>query len=150
MTGLFAFFLSGTLSAQAGPDDVTESKLKKFWASHIQPIIDLDREKIIDQTNFPLAGEWYAEFDMWESTPEELQEAYVERLDEIFDEEFRKTLAGLTWENLEVGELEDGYLINLPLLFVEEVDGDIYESAMILEFTMINNKWMLTAIMFAG
>jgi len=150
LLGLFLAFLSFQVHAQAGPDDVTPEKLHAFWNSNIQAMINLDKEKIVEQTNFPLAGEWYAVFDMWESTEEELQEAYVERLEELYNEEFRSILRGYTWENIGVADTEEGTFLSIYILFEEIIDDEVLESAIILEFSLIEENWMLTAMTFAG
>lgn len=148
--GALLLFFPSQLLAQAGPDDVTPAKLEAFWNDNVTAIIKLDRKKIIEQTYFPLEGEWFVVFDMWESTEEELQEAYKERMEEIFDQELRDLLAENTAEILSVEEYEEDTILSLPLFFDVEVDGDIYESTVILEFRMIAEKWMLTAIHYAG
>lgn len=150
LLGLFLTFSTFQVNAQAGPDDVTPEKLQAFWNSNIQAMINLDREKIIEQTNFPLAGEWYAVFDMWESTEEELHEAYVERLEELYNEEFRAILSKYTWENIGVADTEEGTYLTVYILFEEIIDGEVMESAIILEFGLYDENWMLHAMTFAG
>ncbi|OFZ40564.1 MAG: hypothetical protein A3D92_11545 [Bacteroidetes bacterium RIFCSPHIGHO2_02_FULL_44_7] len=150
LLGFFLAFFSFQVHAQAGPDDVTPEKLQAFWNSNIQAMISLDKEKIIEQTYFPLAGEWYAIFDMWESTEEELQEVYVERLEEMYNEEFRSVLSSYTWENIGVAETEEGTFLSIYILFEEVIDDEVLESAIILEFSLIEENWMLTAMTFAG
>lgn len=150
LIGLFLTFSAFQAHAQAGPDDVTPEKLQAFWNSNIQAMINLDREKIVEQTYFPLAGEWYAVFDMWESTEEELHEAYVERLEELYNEEFRAMLREYTWENIGVADTEEGTYLTIYLLFEEVIEEEVMESAIILEFGLIEENWMLTGMTFAG
>lgn len=152
----FIFFLSVVIgsmtqvSAQAGMEDVSDSEIQKFWKSNIGAIISLDNEKIIAQTYFPLGGEWNFVLDMYDASEADLEKAYKNRLDEIFDEDLRSILKGMTWESVAIIEYEEGVTLSVIVLSEEIYEEEVIEFGVELSFDKIDDKWMLVAINYMG
>lgn len=139
--------LSGFAQEEA---EFSKEELQKLWNSNVKAIIDLDQEKIIQQTNFPLEGDWFAAYELWDASEEELQEAYTNDPAVVFDQETRDILRQMTWEDIIVNDYEEGVVLSVPIYTTYEVDGEFYEFATFLEFASIDDQWMLIAIVYAG
>jgi hypothetical protein len=151
---LFLFLVTSSFvktSAYAQDGAVfSEAELQKFWDSNIKAIVDLDADKIIQQTNFPLQGDWYVAYELWEASDEELEQAYKNDPGVVFDPDVRSMLASMTWENVTVNDYEEGIVLTVPVYLTYEEEGEIYEFATIFEFATIDEQWMLIAIVYAG
>lgn len=145
---LFAFL--GKVNAQAGMDDVTDAELQKFWKSNIGAIVSLDKPKVIAQTYFPLGGEWNFVLDVYDVSEEELEAAYKERLEEIFDEDLRSRLKEMTWESVAILDFEEGILLSVIVLSEEVYEEEVIEFGVELSFDKIDGKWMLVSINYMG
>lgn len=145
---LFAFL--GKVNAQAGMDDVTDTELQKFWKSNIGAIVSLDKPKVIAQTYFPLGGEWNFVLDVYDVSEEELEAAYKERLEEIFDEDLRSRLKEMTWESVAILDFEEGILLSVIVLSEEVYEEEVIEFGVELSFDKIDGKWMLVSINYMG
>lgn len=124
-----------------------------FWDSNIQSIIDFDKAKIIEETNFPLEGSWGYTIELETSPDQWTKEDYVNNLDKIFNEELRNNLMSKTYNDLvhykdETGTLS--FIINLNFLTKDPEIGESFESSTILFFKMFDNKWKLYSIEYAG
>lgn len=147
---IFFFTTASLASAQAGMDDVTDAEIQKFWKSNIGAIISLDKEKIITQTYFPLGGEWNFVLDLYDANEADLEVAYKERLDEIFDEDLRTRLKGMSWESVGIIEYEEGVTLSVIILSEEIYEEEVIEFGVELSFDKIDDKWMLVAINYMG
>lgn len=143
------FFLHHAVLAQ-DVEEFDQAVLQKVWNSNIKAIIDLDVDKIVSQTNFPLTGDWFAAYELWEASNEELQEAYTADPGVVFDEDLRNMLRQMTWEDIVVDELDGGTILSVPIYITFEEEGEVYEFATILEFADFGEEWLLVAIFFAG
>lgn len=142
-------FLSFFSLGQATSKDVVLS----FWDSNIQSIIDFDKAKIIEETNFPLEGSWGYTIELETSPDQWTKDDYVNNIDKIFNEELRKNLMGKTYNDLvhykdETGTLS--FIISLNFLTKDPETGESFESSTIMFFKMFDNKWKLYSIEYAG
>lgn len=142
-------FVKSSAYAQEGAV-FSEEELQKFWNSNIKAIVELDQEKIIQQTNFPLQGDWYVAYELWDASEEELQEAFTTDPGVVFDPDVRSMLGSMTWQNVIVNDYEEGVVLTVPVYLSYEAEGEIYEFATIFEFATIDEQWMLIAIVYAG
>ncbi|GEM_PF-2497489 len=133
--------------------EVNDNMLKELWESHIVPIRQLDEKTIIDQTHFPLKGEWFWEYqadyeqrgEIWNE-----RQAFEMHLSDIFYEDMRKGLDNYSWKDLENIEGENGQKLRLVASYTEEIEFNYVEFAYALEFEFLEGKWWLIAIHFIG
>jgi hypothetical protein len=146
---LFTLFSYNPVCAQEGAQ-YDQQELQNLWNSNIRAIIDLDVEKIIQQTNFPLQGDWYVAYELWDASEEELQEAYINDPGVVFDPDTRARLAEMSWEEIVVNDYEEGIVLSVPVYLSYEAEGEIYEFVTFYEFAKIEEQWMLIGIVYAG
>jgi hypothetical protein len=143
------YFLTLTVLGQATNRDVVLS----FWNSNVQSILNFDKAKIIEETNFPLEGSWGYTIEL-ESGPDKwTKDDFVNNIDKIFTEELRTNLKGKTYNDLVHYKDETGtliFIINLSFLTKDEASGETFESSTILFFKMFDNHWKLYSIEYAG
>lgn len=131
----------------------TRDVVINFWDTAIQPIIDLDKEKIIEHTNFPLQGSWGYQLDLSTGPDEWTKDDFTSHLEMIFNEETRallkqKTINDLVHYTNEAGEFE--FIINVNFYSIQEETGDQYESVTIFYFKKFEDVWKLYSIEYAG
>lgn len=146
---LLLFLVSLCSLGQGTNKDVVLS----FWNSNIQSIINLDKAKIIEETNFPLEGSWGYVLELKTSPEQWTKEDFVNNIDKIFNEELRNNLKSKTYNDLvhykdETGTLS--FIINLNFSTKDDQSGETFESSTILFFKMFDNHWKLYSIEYAG
>lgn len=126
-----------------GFSQITEQDAKDLWSDNIQAIATLDKEKIIEQTRFPLEGEWALMLDLMDGGTE-LE--YAKNLEYIFPEALRTALISSTHQELR----PDGE--NLVYTYMETYTEDDMEFEFMTFYTFqkIAGKWMLISIISAG
>lgn len=144
------FLTLNNVLAQAGMEDVTDGEIQKFWNSNIRAIINLDKGRIISQTYFPLAGEWNYVLDIYDANESDMEQAYKDRLEEIFDEDLRSHLKLMTWESAAIIEYEEGVTLSVIVLSEEVYEDEVIEFGVELSFDKINDQWMLVSINYMG
>ena len=109
--------------------------VRNFWDTNIMEIIRLDKEKIMEHTNYPVEGSWGYVLEL-ESEPENWSETdFNAGIPVIFNDEMRIALRGKTYNDLvhfenEAGELE--FILQVSTITSTE-DGD-FESSTFLYF----------------
>lgn len=145
-----AFLLTSvllSLSCFAQPGD---GEIEEVWNTHVQAIIELDQEGIRKQCNDFVGGEWgyiiglETEPETW--TVDEL----VANAEILFLEEEREDLKYGDPSMFELVEGENGFELHLTLYSEFEEDGEVYESATILVYQIIDGEWKLCFIYLAG
>jgi hypothetical protein len=130
---------------------VSAEELQTFWDSCIEPIKNLDKEKLNRIVSFPLEGEWGYLIGL-EKDGKELNEAdFYNNLDKVFYPEFLDSLQKKTIKDLEISmtaQKEPELLLSLG--FEKWMDDFKAESSIILRFKKIQGKWMLYVIQLAG
>jgi hypothetical protein len=142
---LALMFVSSFTFAQPGEDE-----LLGVWNNQVQAIIDLDLDGIRNQCNDYVGGEWGYIVGL-ENLPEEWTVGeLIKNAEVIFLEEVRADLKYGDHTMLELVEGENGFEIHLTLYDEVEEDGEIYESATILVYELIEGEWKLSFIYIAG
>lgn len=142
-------FLSSILFAQSTPRDVVIS----FWNSNIKAIVELDKETILNQTNFPLEGSWGYALELDKAPEEWSKDDYTNNLSKIFNEETRDQLKQKTFNDLVHYKNEQGeliYIVNVVFNTKMEGSDEYMESSTIFFFKMFDSKWKLYSIEYAG
>lgn len=142
-------FLTSVLFAQATPRDVVIS----FWNSNIKAIVDLDKETILNQTNFPLEGSWGYAIELDKAPEEWTKDDYTNNLSKIFNQETRDQLKQKTYNDLVHYKNEQGeliYIVNVVFSTKMEDSDEYMESSTIFFFKMFDSKWKLYSIEYAG
>jgi hypothetical protein len=148
LTIVFLLFTS-FLFAQATPRDVVIS----FWNSNIKAIVELDKETILTQTNFPLEGSWVYTLELDKAPEEWTKDDFSSNLDKIFNQETRDQLKQKTYNDLVHYKNEQGeliYIVNVVFTSKIEESSDIMQSSTIFFFKMFDSKWKLYSIEYAG
>ncbi len=142
-------FLTSVLFAQATPRDVVIS----FWNSNIKAIVELDKETILNQTNFPLEGSWGYAIELDKAPEEWTKDDYTNNLLKIFNQETRDQLKQKTYNDLVHYKNEQGeliYIVNVVFSTKMEDSDEYMESSTIFFFKMFDSKWKLYSIEYAG
>ncbi len=132
---------------------VPKPELDQFWNSTVLPIVKLDKETIISQTNFPLEGAWgYMVDDL--SDPESwTKELYTNNLDQIFTEEIRIAMRSKTINDLAHFKTDEGETSLLLSILIETYDKEsdmTFESSYMFFFKKFEGNWKLYKIDIAG
>lgn len=146
---LFFIFLYSISFGQAISRDVVTS----FWNNNIRAIVEMDDDKIIRQTQFPVNGSWGYAVELKEKPENWVENDFTSNLDKIFNEDTRSKLAQKTYNDIvhyrnEAGELI--FIVNVDFLTTDEISGDTYESSTIFFFKQFESKWKLFSIEYAG
>ena len=142
-------FSTSVLFAQATPRDV----MIRFWNSNIKAIVDLDKETILNQTNFPLEGSWGYAIELDKAPEEWTKDYYTNNLSKIFNQETRDQLKKKTYNDLVQYKNEQGeliYIVNVVFSTKMEDSDEYLESSTIFFFKMFDSKWKLYSIEYAG
>lgn len=127
---------------------IPEDELHTVWDRCIVPIANLEKDRIIDITQFPLEGEWAIVVGI-EQEPTLIQ--YKNHLEDIFTEDMRNEMLGNDFTSFITEELEDGsYVVSYAFMEIFVEDDTEYESMTYLTFEKIDGKWKLVAITYAG
>lgn len=136
---LFGVF---TLLSIMAVGQVTDTDLNEVWNDNIQSIIHMDKEKIVEQTQFPLEGGWAFMVDSREPTIDD----YRSGLEVLFPEELREELKGLDHSVLSINE----EVISYSFYQTFQEGEDTFESMTIYTFSKVDGVWKLTSITIAG
>ena len=134
---------AGLFYTAFGFAQIAEQDFEDLWSDNIQAIANLKKEKIIEQTNFPLEGDWSMMLDLPEGGTEQ---EYTDNLENIFSETLRAALKNSKPEDLK----SDGG--NLVYTYSETYSEDDMEFEFMTFYTFqkIEGKWMLVSIFSAG
>lgn len=145
---IFLFLLIVTASININ-SQTNRDVIISFWDSNIQAIVNLDQEKIIEQTNFPVGGSWGYAMELESSMEKWSKEDFISNISKIFNEETRDQLKQKTYNDLVHYKNDDGVLeliINVNFQTKMEGSSDTIESSTIFFFKMFENKWKLYSI----
>lgn len=137
----YTLLLLLTLAPVTIAQEIDEDEAEVFWEENIQPILDLDKDKVTSQTNFPLLvfdGEWD-------------EKMFASEYDSIFNKDLLADLKYHSIRDLDFDADESGeiYFI-LSVLSITEMDGEQFESATILYFKRFDGIWKLYKVVMAG
>ncbi len=132
---------------------VQKTELDAFWNSTILPIVKIDKETIIAQTNFPLEGAWgYMVDDL--SEPESwTTELYSNNLEKIFTDEIRISMRSKTINDLAHFTTDEGETALLLSILIETYDKEsdmTFETSYMYFFKKFDGNWKLFKIDIAG
>lgn len=132
---------------------VQKAELDEFWNSNILPMVKIDKEAIIAQTNFPLDGAWgYMVDDL--SEPESwTQELYSNNLEKIYTEEIRIAMRSKTINDLAHFTTDEGETALLLSIMIETYDKEsdmTFELSYMFFFKKIDGNWKLFKMDIAG
>ncbi len=132
---------------------VSKPELEQFWNSTILPIVQLDNETVISQTNFPLDGAWgYMVDDL--SEPESWTQAlYSNNLEKIYTNEIRIALRGKTINDLAHFTTDEGQIALLLSILIETYDKEsdmTFETSYMYFFKKFDGYWKLFKIDIVG
>lgn len=137
----YTFLLLLVIAPITLAQEIDKDEAEDFWEDNIQAILDLDKEKVMTQTNFPLNtfdGDWD-------------QRAFESGFDLIFNEDLIADLKYQSVRDIQSVEYEPGEItIILDIFSVTEIDGEEFESATILSFKKFEGSWKLYDIKMAG
>ena len=137
----YTFLLLLVIAPITLAQEIDKDEAQDFWEDNIQAILDLDKEKVMTQTNFPLNtfdGDWD-------------QRAFESGFDLIFNEDLIADLKYQSVRDIQSVEYEPGEItIILDIFSVTEIDGEEFESATILSFKKFEGSWKLYDIKMAG
>jgi hypothetical protein len=133
---LFILFLFFSLVSFVSLTQISDTiEAKKFWNDNIQAIVNLDRAKIIFQTNFPL--EIRIGDELWS------KDDFNANLEKVFTKEVRE-------------ELKSGSIDNIDAWIMLEDESDTYMvvcysefeeySVLVLMFKQYDGNWKLYGI----
>jgi len=151
MKSIFVLFF--TLLSTVSFGQVNRDVVMSFWNSNIKAIVDMDKEKIIRQTNFPVEGSWGYLLELEDKPENKVESVFTDNLDKIFNEETRKQLSEKTYNDLVHHKNEAGEIIFIVNVVFDNVDpetGYEYESSTLFFFKLFDNKWKLYSVEFAG
>jgi hypothetical protein len=132
---------------------VSKPELEQFWNSTILPMVQLDNETVISQTNFPLDGAWgYMVDDL--SEPESWTQAlYSNNLEKIYTNEIRIALRGKTINDLAHFPTDEGQIALLLSILIETYDKEsdmTFETSYMYFFKKFDGYWKLFKIDIVG
>lgn len=132
---------------------VSKPELEQFWNSTILPMVQLDNETVISQTNFPLEGAWgYLVDDL--SEPESWTQAlYSNNLEKIYTNEIRIALRGKTCNDLAHFTTDEGQTALLLPIMIETYDKEsnmTFETSYMYFFKKFDGNWKLFKIDIVG
>ncbi len=137
------------ISLKANNIDTLE--LKKFWNDCMFPIMKLDKVKLKQIVNFPLAGDWGYMVGLNKSEEQWNEKEFYNHLQKLFYPEYIDKLKKQTYKDVNVYQQDDGEInLLVTVHFEKKVDNFKTESSTILRFRKINNRWMLYVIFHAG
>lgn len=145
------FLLIITISSSTNAQIASLETVRNFWDTNIMEIIRLDKEKIIEHTNYPVEGSWGYVLEL-EGEPDTWTTAeFNNGLPLIFNDQLRIALRSKTYNDLvhfenETGELE--FIIQLTSITSTD-DGD-FESSTFLYFKKFEGVWKLFKMEYAG
>lgn len=132
---------------------VPKPGLEQFWNSTILPMVQLDNETVISQTNFPLEGAWgYMVDDL--SEPESWTQAlYSNNLEKIYTNEIRIALRNKTINDLAHFTTDEGQIVLLLSILIETYDKEsdmTFETSYMYFFKKFDGYWKLFKIDIVG
>lgn len=132
----FVLVFSFSLISYLGFSQISDTLVaKKFWSDNIQAIIQLDKAKILSQTNFPL--EIRIGDELWDKAK------FTSELDNVFTETLRNELKAGSFENIDAWKMfedeSETYMVVCFSTFNEF-------SILVLMFKEFNGIWKLYGI----
>lgn len=123
-----------------------------FWQESVVPFINRDIDKIRDIVHFPLLGDWVFIMEIDKEKSELTIEDFFQNFDNLFTDEFIDSLLAHNPEHGEIYNNERDGLYEVLVSAGKEtwIDGFKYESAVILRYWWIENRWKLAVIQGAG
>jgi len=144
----FTFLTSITFSQL-----VQKAELEEFWNSNILPMVKIDKETIISQTNFPLEGAWGYMVDDLSDSESWTAELYTNNLEKIYTDEIRIAMRSKTINDLAHFTTEEGETALLLSIMIETYDKEsdmTFESSYMFFFKKFEGNWKLYKIDIAG
>ena len=130
--------------------NLPKEEIHAFWNDNIKAITDLDKDKIISQTNFPLGGSWYELYEPNNLSESTLKALYIKNIENIFDQLAIDGLNMLTWEDATTVKVDDETGISVIYARIEEEGYNLLYFEYELVFRKIKENWKLSAIKFIG
>lgn len=134
------FFAILFMGSFANAQSINKTEPQQFWDTHILAILDKDVERVIDQSIFPMEtfeGEW---------SKKDFRDAF----DIIFDATTLEALGNQSYRDIDSYDDGDGLVYTVVISTSTEIDGELYESALILSFSKFDKDWKLFKIDVAG
>lgn len=137
------------ISLKANTIDTLE--LKKFWNDCMFPIMNLDKNRLKQIVNFPLAGDWGHLIGLNKPEEQWTEKEFYNHLQKLFYPEYLDKLKKQTYKDINVYQQDDGEInLLVTVHFEKRIDNVKTESSTILRFRKINNRWMLYVFIHAG
>ena len=127
-----------------------EKEVEAVWNTHIKAIRDLDMNGIKIQCAEYVGGDWGYVAGLESDESEWTVDEFVENAQFIFTEELREELKYGDPSMLEIRESDTGWELILAMYSSEEIEGETYEFATVLLYTIVSGEWKLSSVFFAG
>lgn len=142
---LVGILLGFSLTANA---QLSDTDLNEIWTNNILSIANMETDKILEMTEFPLEGEWAIVVGIEE---EPTIEHYKTHLADIFSDDMRAQMLTEDYTRLTSEEIEEGaFVVSYSYLEIFVEDDYEYESMTFLTFEKRDGIWKLVAITYAG
>ncbi len=142
---IISIILSYSLPAQVNEDS---NYLKKFWENKIKPIIENNKETVINYIDFPLLGDWGHLIGKTEPVEQLGESHFREGFEKLFNTDIIRKLKKLNYQNLRSYIDESGK--SIISISINSDEFDEHESTLLLIFHKISGEYKLKRIMFAG
>ena len=132
---------------------VPKPELEQFWNSTILPIVQLDKETIISETNFPLEGAWGYMVDDLSEQESWTQALYSANIEKIYTKEIRIAISGKTINDLAHFTTDEGQIALLLSILIETYDKEsdmTFETSYMYFFKKFDGYWKLFKIDIVG
>ena len=132
---------------------VPKPELELFWNSTILPIVQLDKETIISETNFPLEGAWGYMVDDLSEQESWTQPLYSNNIEKIYTKEIRIAIGGKTINDLAHFTTDEGQIALLLSILIETYDKEsdmTFETSYMYFFKKFDGYWKLFKIDIVG
>ena len=130
---------------------IDSNELKTFWEKNLMPLVKGDKNKFIQQTHFPLKGDWGYMMQLDKPEDQWTKDDFMNGFDKLFNQKFIDKLKTLSHKDMEVRKIENEELEFLVSASFEDwVDEYKDEWTIILRFKKINGEYKLYMINGAG
>lgn len=146
----FAIFLLSFCSALMSCAQPGDKEIEAVWNKQVKAIRDLDINGIKAQCDEYIGGDWGYVVGLESEESEWTVEEFIENAHFIFSDEIREDLQYGDASMMELHESESGWELHLALFSSEEIEGEVYESATILMYWLVEGEWKLFSVLFAG
>lgn len=134
---LLVFFLCmSTIGFSQFKDELKDTlELRRFWADNIQHIIALNKEKILEQTKFPLSiqSKWIE------------KEQFEQELENHFTKEIRAELKAVAFKRVRTWYIGDDTTPTYMVACWETKDKE-HSVFVVFSFFQYNGQWKLMSI----